>query len=75
MSRLPVPATVAGTHHDGHLGVLRFDFPDYSGDRLMEVSWAEWLRAFDQRRLNFIYQEIRSGGERSNFFQLQNPDQ
>ena len=74
-ARRAVPATVAGTHHDGQLGVLQFDFPGYSGDRLMEVSWAEWLRAFDQRRLNFIYQETRSGGERSNFFQLENPDQ
>ena len=74
-ARRAVPATVAGTHHDGHLGVLRFDFPGYSGDRLMEVSWAEWLRTFDMRRLNFIYQETRSGGGRSNFFQLENPDE
>jgi predicted HTH domain antitoxin len=74
-ARRAVPATVAGTHRDGHLGVLRFDFPGYSGDRLMEVSWAEWLRTFDERRLNFIYQETRSGGGRSNFFQLENPDE
>ena len=74
-SRRAVPATVAGTQHDGHLGVLRFDFPGYSGDRLVEVSWAEWFEAFDKRRLNFIYQEQRSGGERSNFFQLENPDE
>ena len=74
-ARRAVPATVAGTHRDGHLGVLRFDFPGYSGDGLMEVSWAEWLRTFDMRRLNFIYQETRSGGGRSNFFQLENPDE
>jgi hypothetical protein len=74
-SRRAVPSTVAGTQHDGHLGVLRFDFPGYSGDRLVEVSWAEWFEAFDKRRLNFIYQERRSGGERSNFFQLENPDE
>ena len=74
-ARGAVPATVAGTHHDGHLGVLQFDFPGYSGDRLVEVSWAEWFEAFDKRRLNFIYQERRSGGERSNFFQLENPDE
>jgi hypothetical protein len=75
-SRRAVPATVAGTDHDGHLGVLRFDFPGYySGDRLVEVSWAEWFEAFDKRRLNFIYQERRSGGEKSNFFQLENPDE
>jgi hypothetical protein len=74
-ARRAVPATVAGTQHDGHLGVLRFDFPGYSGDRLVEVSWAEWFEAFDKRRLNFIYQERRSGGGRSNFFQLDNPDE
>jgi hypothetical protein len=74
-ARRAVPATVAGTEHDHHLGVLRFDFPGYSGDRLVEVSWAKWFEAFDKRRLNFIYQERRSGGERSNFFQLENPDE
>jgi len=74
-ARKAVPSTVAGTHHDGHLGVLRFDFPSYSDDRLVEVSWAEWFEAFDKRRLNFIYQEQRSGGEGSNFFQLENPDE
>ncbi|GAB2610812.1 hypothetical protein Aab01nite_25190 [Paractinoplanes abujensis] len=74
-ARKAVPSTVAGTQHDGHLGVLRFDFPGYSGDRLVEVSWAEWFEAFDKRRLNFIYQERRSGGGRSNFFQLENPDE
>jgi hypothetical protein len=73
-ARRAVPATVAGTHHDGQLGVLQFDFPGYPGDRLVEVSWAEWFEAFDKRRLNFIYQEPRSGGEPSNFFQLENPD-
>ena len=74
-ARRAVPSTVPGTDHDGHLGVLRFDFPGYSGDRLVEVSWAEWFEAFDKRRLNFIYQERRIGGELSNFFQLENPDE
>ena len=74
-ARKAVPATVAGTEHDGHLGVLRFDFPGYSGDRLTEVSWDEWLGTFDDRRLNFIYQETRSGGEQSNFFHLENPNE
>ena len=74
-ARRAVPSTVAGTEHDGHLGVLRFDFPGYSGDRLVEVSWAEWFEAFDKRRLNFIYQERLASGDRSNFFQLENPDE
>jgi hypothetical protein len=74
-ARKAVPATVEGTEHDGHLGVLRLNFPGYSGDRLTEVSWDDWFEAFDKRRLNFIFQEKQSGGKRSNFFQLENPDE
>jgi hypothetical protein len=73
-ARKAVPATVGGTEHGDHLGVLRFDFPGYGGDSLTEVSWDDWLKTFDQRRLNFIYQEKLSNGKRSNFFQLESPD-
>ena len=73
-ARRAVPATVRGTEHNGHLGVLRFDFPGYSGDRLTEVTWDDWFDAFDQRGLNFIYQETRTDRKRSNFFQLENPN-
>jgi hypothetical protein len=73
-SRKAVPSTVEGTEHGDHLGVLRFDFPGYGGDRLRKVSWAEWFDTFDKRRLNFIYQEERSDGSPSNFFRLESPD-
>lgn len=68
-----VPATVQGSEHAGHLGVLRFDFPPGDSDRLRQVSWDEWFATFDERRLNFIYQEERSDGRQSNFFRLENP--
>lgn len=68
------PATVPGTEHDGHLGVLRLDFPGYGGDDLRSVSWDEWFRTFDARNLNFIYQEHKADGSTSNFFRLENPD-
>jgi hypothetical protein len=68
------PATVPGTEHDDHLGVLRFDFPGYGGDDLKEVGWDEWFDTFDQRKLNFLYQEERKDGEQSNFFRLENPN-
>jgi hypothetical protein len=73
-SRKAVPATVEGTAHGDHLGVLRFDFPGYGGEGLREVSWDEWFDTFDKRRLNFIYQEERSDGSPSNFFRLESPD-
>jgi hypothetical protein len=67
------PATVDGTEHGDHLGVLRFDF---GGDteNLRRVSWEEWFDTFDARRLNFIYQEQRSDGRPSTFFRLESPD-
>jgi hypothetical protein len=68
-----VPATVPDTEHGDHLGVLRIDFGGDS-DRLQHVSWEEWFKSFDDRRLNFIYQEQRSDGSQSNFFQLENPN-
>jgi hypothetical protein len=67
------PATVEGTEHEGHLGVLRFDFGDDTA-ALTHVSWEEWFTTFDERGLNFIYQETRSDGSESNFFRLDNPN-
>lgn len=74
-----VPATVRGTEHGDLAGVLRFDFtetdPDVSGeDRLEHIGWDEWFATFDERGLNFIYQERKSDGRPSTFFRLENPD-
>ncbi|HEV7623756.1 MAG TPA: Rho termination factor N-terminal domain-containing protein [Amnibacterium sp.] len=67
------PATVPGTEHGDHLGVLRLDF-GADDDGLRHVSWDEWFTTFDDRRLNFIYQEERSDGRTSTFFRLESPD-
>jgi hypothetical protein len=67
-----VPATVEGTEHGDHLGVLRFDFGGDS-ERLRHVSWEEWFATFDVRELNFLYQEERKDGSPSNFFRLESP--
>ncbi|MCK9486317.1 MAG: hypothetical protein M0R73_06400 [Dehalococcoidia bacterium] len=64
------PATVPGSEHDGHAGVLRFDF-NQADAGLEEIKWEQWFRAFDQRGLNFIYQEHRADGATSNFFRLE----
>src|SRR4051794_25908736 len=67
-----VPATVEGTEHGDHLGVLRFDFGG-DNDRLRHVSWDEWFETFDARELNFLYQEERKDGRQSTFFRLESP--
>ncbi|REF36189.1 hypothetical protein [Thermasporomyces composti] len=73
--RNAVPATVPGSRHGDHVGVLRFDFPGYGGERLEHISWDEWFRTFDERNLEFVYQEHRSGGEPSNFFLVRSAEQ
>jgi hypothetical protein len=73
--REAIPATIKGSRHDDHVGVLRFNFPGYGEDgNLEEISWDEWFRTFDERNLNFIYQEHMTSGKMSNFFRLENPD-
>jgi hypothetical protein len=71
--RKATPATVPGTEHGDHLGVLRFDFPGYGGKDLQEVSWDEWFQTFDDRKLVFLYQEKMKNGNQSNFFRFDSP--
>src|SRR6185437_16783279 len=67
------PATVPGTEHDGRPGVLRFDFPDYGGDRLEHIPWEKWFDTFDERKLVLLYQEEKADGHQSNFFHFDSP--
>lgn len=67
--RKATPVRIADTR------VLRFDFPGYGeSDRFEEISWDDFFATFDERRLNFIYQEHRTDGKQSNFFRLESPD-
>jgi hypothetical protein len=65
------PAEVGRTERDGETGVIRLDFPGYSGARsLKRISWDEWFRKFDDSGLALVYQERTAGGQRSNFNKL-----
>lgn len=65
------PAHVVGTGRRGDIGLIRIDFPGYSGEgRLEEISWDEFFEKFDDSNLAFLYQEETSSGERSNFNKL-----
>lgn len=67
------PATTRSRRGGGPARTLRFDFGD-PDEGLEEISWDEWFATFDDRRLNFIYQEHKADGSESNFFRLENPD-
>src|SRR5947209_9412676 len=52
-----VPSTVAATEQGGEPGILRIDFPGYSGEgTLEEISWDDFFRKFDENGLAFLYE-------------------
>ncbi|MGI8951291.1 MAG: hypothetical protein ACR2FN_06865 [Chitinophagaceae bacterium] len=47
-------------------GILRIDFPGYSGDdSFEEISWDEWFEIFDEKQLAFLYQDETSKGKKT----------
>jgi ferritin-like metal-binding protein YciE len=67
------PACVRGTGGRGDIGMLRIDFPGYSGeDSLQPISWDDWFRKFDERGLALLVQETTASGQKSNFNKLIN---
>ena len=62
------PSCVRGTGGDDDIGMLRLNFPGYSGEEpLQEISWDEWFEKFDERGLALLYQDRTAAGEKSNF--------
>src|SRR4051812_22633726 len=65
------PACVRGTGGRGDTGLLRIDFPGYSGgDSLQEIPWEEFFEKFDEQGLALLYQDRTAAGEPSNFNKL-----
>ena len=65
------PATVRGTGDGDEPGVLRIDFPGYSGEETLErISWETFFEKFDEEDLAFLYQEETDEGRTSRFFKF-----
>jgi len=65
------PARVKGTGAKGDPGMLRIDFPGFSGEgRLEPISWEEFFRAFEDNELAFVYQDKKKSRETSTFSKL-----
>jgi hypothetical protein len=65
------PARVKGTDEKGGSGVLRIDYPGYSGEeRLEPITWTEFFEGFETEKLAFLYQEETKSGEESRFSKL-----
>jgi hypothetical protein len=65
------PSCVKETGSGDDTGVLRLDFPGYSGEEsLEEISWDEFFDKFDENNLALLVQHKTASGERSNFNKL-----
>lgn len=69
--RAAKPACVRRTGRDDDIGMIRLDFPGYSGEEsLEEVSWDEWFDKFDENNLALLVQDTTARGQQSNFNKL-----
>jgi hypothetical protein len=65
------PARVKGTDKADSGGVLRIDYPGYSGEDTLEpITWDEFFEAFEENKLAFLYQEETKDGKESRFSKL-----
>ncbi|HET7585304.1 MAG TPA: hypothetical protein VFK13_10370 [Gemmatimonadaceae bacterium] len=69
------PACVKGTGSGDDVGMIRLDFPGYSGKESLEpISWEQWFRKFDESKLAFLYGDRTADNARSNFNKLVSRD-
>ena len=69
------PTCVRGTGSKNDAGLLRIDFPGYSGEGKLEpISWDDFFEKFDEQELAFLYQEKTKDGDTSNFWKLVSRD-
>lgn len=74
-ARKAQPACVKGTGSGKDPGIIRLDFPGYSGDdKLEQISWDEWFDKFEEQQLALIYQDKTADGQQSNFNKLVSRD-
>jgi hypothetical protein len=65
------PARVKGTNKSGSIGILRIDYPGFSGEETLEpISWEQFFEAFDSNNLAFLYQDKTKDGKQSRFSKL-----
>ena len=65
------PAHVKRGSNKDDLGILRVDFPGFSGeDSLERVEWDQWFEGFEENELAFLHQDETEGGQESRFNKL-----
>ena len=69
------PACVRGTGSKNDPGLLRIDFPGFSGEESLEpIDWEEFFEKFEESQLAFLYQDETEQGKPSRFNKLVSRD-
>jgi len=69
------PAHVKGRGGPNDPGILRIDFPGFSGEgTLEEIPWDQWFEAFEENNLALVCQEMTADGQVSRFNKLVSRD-
>ena len=66
------PAAVKDTGDDDDPGIIRVDFPGYSGKGTLEkITWEEWFEKFEESGLAFLHRDLEhKDGELDRFNKL-----
>jgi len=65
------PAAVERTAGNDDVGIIRIDFPGYSGEgSLKEITWDEFFEKFEEKQLALVYQDKTADGKTSRFNKL-----
>lgn len=65
------PAVVKDTTGGSDVGLLRINYPGYSGAGSLEnIPWSEFFKEFDQKHLVFMYQDRMENGQVSRFSKM-----
>lgn len=57
------PARVAGTSRGNDAGLIRIDFPGFSGEGSVErIEWDDWFAGFEANQLAFLHRDMDHGG-------------
>ena len=69
------PAAVKSTSTEEDVGIIRLDFPGYSGEgSLEEITWEQFFEKFEEGQLAMVIQDVTADGEQSNFNKLVSRD-
>src|SRR5215208_1705621 len=65
------PAAVKATEKGEDPGLLRINFPGYSGaGQLEDISWEDFFQKFDEKNLEFLFQDETRDGKTSRFWKF-----